>query len=424
MAKTLQVSLSDSAIKKHAAVDGVAELNDPRHPIRFRYRKDRTRGSWHVVTYTEGHAKWRKAANWPDVPAKTMIESLPKVLARMMGDPKAAATVDGWQTVGEVLHWYVARLKTDTSLSRSRRSSALSAIRCQLLPALGELHLVKLNKDTVDRHLVWHMLGAEYSLSYTKSTLDVLKVVFGTALALDKITLNPMVGVSFKASTKAKIRPRGARLRHVAVVDLLATWCDAFEQSPAAVALMVLMLTHATRITETRLAKWKNIHLDAGEWFIPADDTKSRRDHLLPLTPSVVAFLKRYREDQRARGYDGVYLFPSSTHAGRSMSRSQAFAIFTQFGAGEWTSHDLRKLAPSIWANLNIDSLVGKLLLNHALSALEQTYFQALGESVKRNALDRWHAWLNAQGFDALHDKTLPRRTIKPIALDPAGWLA
>jgi hypothetical protein len=106
------------------------------------------------------------------------------------------------------------------------------------------------------------------------------------------------------------------------------------------------------------------------------------------------------------------------------MSRSQAFAIFTRYGAGEWTSHDLRKLAPSIWANLNVDSLVGKLLLNHALSELERTYFQALGESVKRNALERWHAWLDAQGFDALQDKTGARRAIKPTVLDPAGWLA
>lgn len=423
MRKTLRVSLSDAAIKKHAADADVCELNDPRHPLRFRYRAGRARGSWHVVTFSEGRQKWRKAANWPDVPAKSMIDSLPMVLARMMVDPKAQATVDGYETVGQVLEWYAARLKTDNSLSKSRRASSLSAINRQLLPALGELHLNKLNRDTLDRHLVWHM-QAEYSLSYVKSALDVLKVVFSAAMTLGKITSNPMAGVSFGNFTKAKIRPKGARLRHVAVVDLLADWADLFDTEPAAVALMLLMLTHATRITETRLAKWKNIHLDAGEWFIPANDTKSKRDHLLPLTPQDVAFLTRYREDQKARGYAGAYLFPSSAHVGRPMSRSQAFAIFTRFGAGEWSSHDLRKLAPSIWAKLGVDSLVGKLLLNHSLSELERTYFQALGEDVKRSALTRWHSWLDAQGFLALHDKTTPRQAQKPAAVDPAGWLA
>ena len=420
--KTLTVKLSDAVIKQHAIDPTITELKDPRHPLRFRYRHDRSKGSWHLVRFDKG-AKWKKAANWPDVPARVMLDSLPVVQARLLADPTAAATVDGWERVGQVLEWYAARLNTDNSLSKSRRGSSLSAIRCQLLPALGDLPLCKLNADTLDRHLVWHM-QAEYSLSYVKSVLDVLKVVFGAALTLKKITVNPLLGVSFSHFTKAKIKPKGARLRHVAVVDLLAEWGEAFNAEPVAVTLLVLMLTHATRITETRLAMWKNIHLDAGEWFIPADDTKSKRDHLLPLTTQAVTFLERYRAQQRAEGYDGAYLFPATSRAGRPMSRSQAFAIFAQLGAGEWTSHDLRKLAPSIWANLGVDSLVGKLLLNHALTELERTYFQAMGEMVKRNALERWHGWLDAQGFDALQDKTGARRASKPVALDPSGWLA
>jgi integrase len=419
---TLTVSISDAVIKRHAEDPHVTELNDPRHPLRFRYRNDRSKGSWHLVRYVNG-PKWRKAANWPDVPARLMIDSVPDVLARLMTDPTAVATVDGWERVGQVLDWYAERLKADRLLSSERKASALSAITRQLLPALGDLALCKLNPDTLDRHLIWHM-QAEYSLGYVKSTLDVLKVVFSRALTLKKITVNPMAGITFGNFTKAKIRPKGARLRHVAVVDLLADWAEFFAKDPAGIALMVLMLTHATRITETRLAKWKNIHLDAGEWFLPGADTKSKRDHVLPLTSQAVAFLRRYREDQEARGYTGAYLFPSSVRSGRPMSRSQAFAVFTRYGAGEWTSHDLRKLAPSIWANLGVDPLVGKLLLNHATSELERTYFQAMGEQVKRNALERWHAWLDAQGFDALQDKTGARRAVKPIAVDPSGWLA
>ena len=65
-----------------------------------------------------------------------------------------------------------------------------------------------------------------------------------------------------------------------------------------------------------------------------------------------------------------------------------------------------------------------KLLLNHSLTDLEATYFQDRGEDIKRDALERWHDWLNAQGFDALQDKTGARRAVKPAAVDPAGWLA
>jgi integrase len=421
MSKTLQIQLSDAAIKKYAADYGVLELKDPRHPLRFRYRKDRSRGSWHVVRFDKG-AKWKKAGNWPDVSARVMLDTLPLVQARLLVDPGAAATVDGWQRVGQVLEWYAERLTTDKNLSPERKGSSRSLIKCHLLPALGELSLSELNTDTLDKHLIWPM-QADHALSYVRSALGVLKVVFGFALVLKKITVDPMAGVSFSQFSKAKIKPKGARLRHVAVVDLLADWADLLMVDPVPVVLAALMLAHGTRITETRLAKWKNVHLTAGEWFLPATDTKSKRDHLVPLTPQAVAFLNRYKDIQKARGYQGAYLFPAASRSGRPLSRSQSFEAFKRLGAGEWTSHDLRKLARACWAKFRIDSLVVKLLLNHALTDLEATYFQDRGDDIKRDALERWHGWLDVQGFDALQDKTAARRTQKPKTVDPAGWL-
>lgn len=422
MAKTLQVQLSDAAIKKHAADPSIGELKDPRHPLRFRYRNDRSKGSWYLVRFAQG-AKWEKAGNWPDVPARVMIDALPLVQARLLADPSAPVVVGGWQRVGQVLEWFADRLVTDNNMSKDRKGSSRSLIKCHLLPALGDLPLSELGTDTLDQLLIWPM-QSDHKLSYVRSALGVLKVAFGFALVLKKIPLDPMAGVSFSNFSKAKIKPKDARLRHVAVVDLLAAWSELFATDPAAVALAVLMLAHGTRITETRLAKWKNIHLSAGEWFIPGVNTKSKRDHILPLTPHAVAFLERYRENQKARGYEGAYLFPAPSRSGQPLSRSQAFKVFDRLGAGEWTSHDLRKLARTCWAKFRVDSLVVKLLLNHSLTDLEATYFQDRGEDIKRDALERWHEWLSAQGFDALQDKTGARQATKPKALDPAGWLA
>lgn len=422
MAQTLQVQISDAVIKRYAGDPSIGELKDSRHPLRFRYRNDRSKGSWHLVRFAKG-AKWDKAGNWPDVSSRVMLDALPLVQARLLADPSAPVVVDGWQRVGQVLEWFGERLATDNNLSKDRKGSSRSLIKCHLLPALGELPLSELGTDTLDKLLIWPM-QADYKLSYVRSALGVLKVAFGFALVLKKITTDPMAGVSFSNFSKTKIKPKGARLRHVAVVDLLADWADLFATDAAAIALAVLMLTHGTRITETRLAKWKNIHLSAGEWFLPAADTKSKRDHVLPLTPHAVAFLERYKEQQKARGYDGAYLFPAPSRSGRPLSRSQAFKVFSRLGAGEWSSHDLRKLARTCWAKFRVDSLVVKLLLNHSLTDLEATYFQDRGEDIKRDALERWHEWLNAQGFDALQDKTGARRAIKPTAVDPAGWLA
>lgn len=422
MGKTLNIPLSDAAIKRHAEDKNVSTLNDPRHPIRFRYRTDRTRGSWHVIRFIKGEAKWRKAANWPDVSAKVLLEQLPAVHARLLGDPEAVATVGHFKEVGQVLSWYFDRLAGDCTLSGSRRGSALSAIRAQLLPRLKDVPLGELNAASLDR-LLFGPMQAEYALSYVKSVLGVLKVVFADAVRLQQLAHNPIKDVSFGTFSQAKIRPKGARLRHVNVVDLLSVWADHYKHSPQDVAFAVMMLAHGTRISETRKAKWKNVHLASGEWFIPAGDTKSNRDHLLPLTPQAVAFLSRYRASQKARGYDGAYLFPSCSRSAQPLARSKAFDIFSRLGAGEWSSHDLRKLARSCWAKLRVDSLVVKLLLNHALTDLEAAYFQDLGDDIKREALERWHGYLDAQGFAALKGGTGLRQADKPTALDPAGWL-
>lgn len=112
----------------------------------------------------------------------------------------------------------------------------------------------------------------------------------------------------------------------------------------------------------------------------------------------------RYKARQASIGYSGAYLFPDM--AGHSISEKQASEMFAYLSDGEWTSHDLRKTARTAWADLGVDYLIGELLLNHALKALDVTYIHTTAEAQKRQALERWHAWLDERGFAALHNPT------------------
>lgn len=423
MAKTLQVALSDAAIKKHGADPEVRELNDPRHPLRFRYRlKDRTQGSWFVVRYDHG-AKWKKAGNWPEIGARAMLDNLPLVLSRLQRDPGAVATVGAWSTVSQLLTWYAERVEVGRALSKPRQSTVLSAIRRQLVPRLGDLPLADLNKTSVDERL-YLPLQAEASLAHVRGVFAILKLACKRAVALDRLPTDPLSGVSFGQFNKTQIKPKGARLRHAAVPALLERWVTLYPWSSGLVALAVLMLAHGTRISETRLARWPDIDLINAEWFIPARHTKGGRDHVLPLTAQAVAFLKAYRVLQQGRGYAGVFLFPSTTQPGKPISRAQAFDQFGALSQGEWTSHDLRKLARTTWAELGVDSIIGRLLLNQALPTLELTYVQTTAMSRKRDALERWHAWLDERGFAALHSATPARPPAIAEPVQPAAVLA
>jgi integrase len=165
--------------------------------------------------------------------------------------------------------------------------------------------------------------------------------------------------------------------------------------------LALKMLCHGTRLGETRQARWAHISLAERVWFIPADHTKTGVEHYLPITDQVRTLLLMYRDMQQDSGYDGQYLFPGRN--GKALSEGKACAVFARLGRGEWTSHDLRKLARTCWADIGIDHLIGELLINHAMGHNVKVYIQSDVMARKRDALEKWHAHLDGKGFCLIH---------------------
>lgn len=406
MSKSVTVSLTEAAIKRHAVDSAITQLRDAQRPLRFRYRKNRERGSFYVVMRAEGKESWHKIGNYPDLTIKAVLSVLPSVIQRLAVEPqRGELPTSGWSTVGEVLEWYAQRVAHDANLSKNRKATARSAVKCQLLPCLGALRLVELNHAAMDSKLMWP-LQARYSVAHLRLVFGVLKVAFKQAASLGLIGKNPLAEVTFTDFIKTKIKPKDARLRPVDCGRLLEHWAARYRNETTAVALAVLMLAHGTRIGETRQAKWRHFDLIGKTWHIPSVDTKTKKAHTLPLTAQVCAFLSRYRATQTVSGYVGAYLFPGTQ--GQPLSESPAQLAFATLAGEEWTSHDLRKTARTAWADLGVDYLIGELLLNHALKALDVTYIHTTAEVQKRQALERWHSWLDERGFAALHNPVVP----------------
>lgn len=398
--KTLTVTLSDAEIRRHAAGDA-SQLRDTRHrELRFRYSTtDRSRGAWHVVF----RQRWGKAGDFPGINTKTMLATLPAILARRVADASAKSTTTSWTTVGEVLTWYRERMNRDRGLSAKRKASVRSALDRHLLPRLGEQRLDAVSKLLIDQQLMWP-LQERYALSFVRSVYGVLAVAFRQALRLELLAANPLAALKFTDFVRTRIRPKPARLRGDDVPGLLARLAERFEVEPAGSMLALMMLCHGSRLGETRLARWRHLNLDAGRWFIPAGDTKTKAEHTLPLTAQACALLRRYQRLQTAQGYTGPLLFPGSH--GAPLSPSKASTLFADLAQGTWSSHDLRKVARTAWTDLGVDYMVGELLLNHAMKDLDATYIHTTAEALKRRALEAWHQQLDQQGFTALHTET------------------
>jgi integrase len=414
VSKTLHIKFSDAEIRRQAE-EGARNLRDPRYPaLMFRFNAGRARGSWLVVRHA-GKSTARKMGNWPDLTCSAAIALLPKKLAELTADPTAVVATSGWSTVGDVLRWFDERTARARSLSSKRKSTVRSLIARHLLPCVGSLRLAAVDRETLDERLIWPM-QENNSLAYTRQAFGLLKLALKQAATLRRLANNPLADVVFTDFIKTPIRPKGSRLRPQQLPEILQALGYLWEARPSEAMLPLMMLCHGTRISETRLSKWQNITLcNDGEWFIPAADTKTDADHRLPLTRQAIAMLSAYRARQIASGYSGAYLFPRGD--GTPLSASQAGSIFARISDGEWSSHDLRKVARSMWADLGVDYLIGELLLNHALDDLDAAYIHTHAMGLKRDALERWHTWLQVRGLSFFATGTEPGRAVEPTAL-------
>jgi integrase len=391
------VKITDAEIKRQAVGD-VRDLRDiENRGLYLRFTKARERASWYLVVKGE----WKRIGSFPDLNAKQVVAALPAIRLRL--DAGAGSNLSKWVLVGELLGWYADRMARDRSLSSKRKRTGASLIKCHLKPLLGAVPLASINKATLDDQFMWPAQET-IGIDYVRSAFQLLALAFRQAFKLRLISANPMKDVKFSDFSKAKVGVKPSRLRVTQLQELITLLRDAMASAPADAMLALMMLCHGTRIGETRQAQWSHISLAEREWFIPAENTKTGVEHHLPLTDQVRQMLIGYRETQRVNGYDGQFLFPSRN--GKALSEGQASSVFTRLGQGEWTSHDLRKVARTGWADIGIDHLIGELLINHAMGHNVKVYIQSDVMSRKREALDRWCAYLDAKGFKRIHTLT------------------
>ncbi|QGT81577.1 tyrosine-type recombinase/integrase [Pseudomonas coronafaciens] len=394
---TAAVRITEAEIKRQAA-GTERDLRDVENRgLYLRFTRDRARASWYLVS----KGKWNLVGRFPDLSAKQVVAALPGIRLRI--EAGANSTLSKWATTGELLCWFADRYSLDRSLSEKRKDTSASMLRCHLVPCLGDVALSSIDKATLDSKLIWPMQQT-VKIDYVRSAFQLLALAFRQAFKLRLISANPMQDIKFKDFSTAKVGIKASRLRGTQLQDLLHHLAEVIASNPHDGMLAVMMLCHGTRIGETRLARWSHISLAEREWFIPSENTKTGVEHHLPLTDQVRQLLIWYRDKQQATGYDGQFLFPG--RGGEGLSEGRASAVFARVGKGEWTSHDLRKLARTCWADIGIDHLIGELLINHAMGHNVKVYVQSGVMARKRDALVKWNAHLDGKGFGLIHELT------------------
>ena len=394
--KTIKIPFSERRIKE--CMNGSAtRVREVGLPVCLRIHKARKSASWYIIKnhkhYLLGH--------WPNVSVAAVKRVLPDVLTKISVNSVQSIKLSGFNVISDVLNWYQSRIKKDNHRSYDRKAYIHSAIKCHLVPKLGEVNLNHFTANTkyiLDNQLIWP-LQETHSLATVKAVLSVLKQAFNKAHTLELIKHNPIKGVVFSDFIDVGIKERDGRLSSADINPLLN---QLRQVSVPAQTLVLLLLCFGTRISETLSAKWSHFDFDNGIWIIPASDTKTHDSHQLPITRQAANLLKAYRVYQINHHYSGVYLFKGHKHS-RPLSYSSSRALLKEVSelTQHFSAHDLRKLAASVMQQLQIDTFIINRILNHAMSKLDKAYMQGLiGDSI-RSALETYHDHLDLKGMSS-----------------------
>lgn len=399
--QTKVVKFSESLIKRELAGD-VFQLRDPRFPLRLRFNKSRTKATWHLVMYRNNKDHWEKLGDWPLLSFNALEKQLPTILAQKAFDPTASVSADNFNHVGAVLSWYQERSDKLKDLSKSTRANIKSVVKNHLLPALGDIALSDISTAIIDDKLIMPLQQIR-QLPTVRLAFVTLKAAFNRAKKQKRISVNPLSDIVFSDFIDDTVKAKEGRLKK----HQLATVLNALtHQKERVQVLVVLLCAYATRIGETRLATWSQFDFNARLWTIPKENTKTGKESLsLHLTEQIIFLLSAYREYQIKQGYQGQYLFPGHERKG-AVCESTVSRWIKEFSQGEFSAHDFRKCARSVWAEIKIDYMVGRRLLNHALGGLDSAYYQTLIVDPKRDAIERYHDYLLARGLSVFCEES------------------
>ena len=154
-------------------------------------------------------------------------------------------------------------------------------------------------------------------------------------------------------------------------------------------AIRFLALT-ATRSGEVRLAKWEEIDMAAQVWTIPAERTKTGKDHRVPLSTAALGALAAVWPRQNLSGL----LFPNRT--ARPLSDNTLSKLFRELEIPA-VPHGFRSSFRDWCAETGIRREVAETCLAHTLPAVEAAYNRTDLLEARREVMERWGLYLTAE---------------------------
>jgi integrase len=302
------------------------------------------------------------------------------VLARAhLGEDPAGARFEAKAKAAETLVAVADRFlrHKETKL----RPASYYSTKLYLMGHLKPLHQMRV--DQIQRRDIASQLSsiAEHHGAVTADRArSALSAFFAWTIAEGLADSNPVIG-----TTKYAEPP--SRDRVLTEGELAAVW-SALPDNDYGHVLKLLVLT-ACRADEIAWLRWSEIDLGERKISLPAERTKNKRPHLVPLSATTIDIIKNI-----PRRADRDLVFGRGDGGFQGWSKCKA-ELDAKLNIPDWVIHDIRRTVATRMAEapVSIQPHIIEAVLNHVSGhkgGIAGIYNKATYWTEKRDALDRW----------------------------------
>jgi integrase len=229
--------------------------------------------------------------------------------------------------------------------------------------------------------------------------------VFRYAIAKGLSKYDPSAGLRGALGSPGK--PRSFKAMPLKEIPNFIVALSAYEgDQRTQIALRLMVLTFA-RTTELRSAKWSEIeNLEDEEplWRIPAERTKMKREHIVPLAPQAVSLLRELRSLPGSKSSE--YLFPSTSREGFMSNNTMLYALYRLGYHSRATVHGFRATASTALNEMGFRAdIIERQLAHQEKNSVRAAYNRAEYLPERRAMMIHW-----ANHLDAILDQGIADR--------------
>jgi integrase len=274
-----------------------------------------------------------------------------------------------------------------SSLASAKQSEKY--VRKEILPAIGN----KFSHEVTpaDCVAIVERIKRRSAPAVARKVLEQLRGLFAYAVDRHLLTVNP----ASQVRAAKVIGVKGSRENVLSAKDLrrYLRAAGAFPTSQANQIAFKLILLTLCRKGELVKAKKKHVDLKNGQWLIPAENAKNRREHIVYLSTQARALF----EELIALAGRSEWLLPGrdpATHINVNTLNQVVFVAKNREKALEWLGkvwiHDLRRTASTMLHEMGWVSDVIEKALNHTIAGDRGIYNRAKYAAQRKEMLQAW----------------------------------